>query len=228
MIWGLTMISDRLALWLVLTWLLTAAACGSSSRDAAPDGSVSSGETGVAHGPIVFQDDFSDPASGWQRENEDYQETDYDEGAFRIFFKDTNLVTRVPSPAGEVEDGVMEVDVTPHSGTGGTYGLYARYSGESLVRCLINDEGKAALDLARYEEYALPAPELEVNPAVKAGASNHIALRFVGKEVACYVNDVLIQTLTDESPVKGDCGLIATNDDAGLDVRFDNFVLARP
>jgi hypothetical protein len=175
-------------------------------------------------GEILFQDDFSDPGSGWKREDEDYQKTDYRDGVYIVRFKDTRLITRVAYPGEDLLDGYVQVDATVSEGTGGTYGVYARYTKNRLLRCIVNDKGEAALQLAVYEDYSVPSPTFEPHEAVRSG-TNRIAMRFEGKSVTCLVNGVLVQAIQDPEPKAGALGLVAGNGDEAFEVRFDHFLL---
>ncbi|MEJ2305846.1 MAG: hypothetical protein P8Y14_30355, partial [Anaerolineales bacterium] len=45
---------------------------------------------GVSSGEVLFQDDFSDPASGWERVSEGSEGVlDYEEGAYRILVNES-------------------------------------------------------------------------------------------------------------------------------------------
>ena len=65
-------------------------------------------EPPVQAGAILFQDDFSDPQSGWNRVSTDTGETDYDDGVYRILVNESN--TDIWSKPGQsFEDAVIEV-----------------------------------------------------------------------------------------------------------------------
>ncbi|MGB2910298.1 MAG: hypothetical protein WBB55_06945, partial [Anaerolineales bacterium] len=48
------------------------------------------GESEKQSGDIMFQDDFSDPGSGWNRVSSTTGETEYDDGVYRIYVKEAN------------------------------------------------------------------------------------------------------------------------------------------
>ena len=63
----------------------------------------------------------------------------------------------------------------------------------------------------------------------KGDAENHIKVMCVGDTLQLEVNGEVLSTVHDSTLTRGLVGLMAsTYDEGGLDVRFDNFVVARP
>jgi hypothetical protein len=211
----------------LLAFMLMVAGCSPPESQQPGTSSSANAQSPTAKAEVLFEDDFSNVESGWEREHEDYQTTDYGDGVYTIAFHDTGLITRVAYPGEEIENGRVEVDARTTAGTTGVFGLYARFTGDGFLRCVINDRGEAALDAPSYEDYVVPSPVLTPHPAVTSGV-NRIAMSFVGEEVACSVNGVEIGRVEDPKPSAGALGLVASNEEGTFAVEFDDFFVTRP
>jgi hypothetical protein len=108
-------VSTQLAA-LAVAVLLTSGCGGSSdaSSDASSDGTSAKSSAGSAD--IFVQDDFSDPASGWPKDNGETALLDYGDGGYRILIKapgprDARLSFGLP-----VEAVSIEADATERAG----------------------------------------------------------------------------------------------------------------
>jgi hypothetical protein len=113
-------LSSRLAA-LAFAQLLIAACGGSSggSSDASSDGR--SARNSARNADIFVRDDFSDPASGWSRENNDAVMLDYADGGYRILMKtpgprDARLSFGSTDEPPAVEAVSVEADATQRAG----------------------------------------------------------------------------------------------------------------
>jgi hypothetical protein len=107
---------SSLAAALALAVLLTSG-CGGSS-DSSSDGSAA---TSSRNSDTFVEDDFSDPASGWSKDNDDAVLLDYADGGYRILMKtpgprDARLSFGTPDEPLAVEAVSVEADATERAG----------------------------------------------------------------------------------------------------------------
>jgi hypothetical protein len=180
---------------------------------------------------IVFQDDFSDPASGWSLRDDDDVFIEYLEGELRIFVdNDLNQYIYPTSVLeGDWADIQIEVDVRRVSGSDSAsmYLVCRRVDGDNFIFGDIDFEGDARLGLVMDDTQEIIADEEGVT-ALQSG-SNTLRLDCIGQDVALYVNDMLVASARIDGPASGGIGLAAGG--AGReksDFRFDNLALYAP
>jgi hypothetical protein len=193
-------------------------------------------ETPTPENSILFQDDFSDPNSGWDRADWDSGITDYDDGVY-------HLLVKVPSydiwanPGRYFEGDVrIEVDATKVGGENDDdFGLICRYSGEpsapNYYYFLISSDGYAVIGkvTAGDSEY-LSSNKMSPNDAIIQGlATNRLRADCIGNKLSLYVNDQLVTTAYDSDFTGGDVGLMGgTFDIPFAEFTFDNLVVTEP
>ncbi|WP_299025285.1 hypothetical protein [uncultured Thermanaerothrix sp.] len=209
---------------LLVILLLPALACGLPSQ-AAP--------TPTPQAKILFQDDFSDPNSGWDRRQDDDGVTDYTgDGAYRIRVDTPNLEVWA-NPGQNFTDVRIEVDATKVAGPDDNdFGLLCRYvDTQNFYFFLISSDGYFGIGKkVNGEAQVLGAKNLEPHTAIRQGTTtNHIQADCVGNALSLYVNGTLLRTVKDDTFQEGDVGLTAgTYDEAGVEILFDNFVVYAP
>jgi hypothetical protein len=181
---------------------------------------------------VLFQDDFSDPSSGWDQVNEVEGITDYANGVYRILVNTEN--TDVWSNPGlNFSDTVTEVEATKVGGPDDNdLGLVCRYQDESnFYFFIISSDGFYGIARVLNGDQELVGLEnMEYSEIINQGnATNHLRAECVGQTLTLYVNDQQVFQTTDTQFSSGDVGLIAgTFDVAGTDIHFDNFVVSQP
>lgn len=182
---------------------------------------------------ILFQDDFSDPDTGWDRYSDDSGLTDYADGAYRITInQDTYFFWATPY-LDFPHDVVIDVDVTKVSGDDeNEMGIICRHQDEENFYVLaIGTDGLAAIR-KRYLGNDLEAigDGWVESASINTGeATNHLRAECVGDTLSLYVNGQLAVQATDSDIFSGDAGLLAgTFEHPSLDVLFDNFVVKAP
>ena len=95
--------------------LLGSGCGGDGSSEASSDGSAAEPS---AQGPNAFvEDDFSDPASGWARDDDDAVLLDYADGGYRVLIKSPGLRdARLTFGAGDLQAVSVEADATERAG----------------------------------------------------------------------------------------------------------------
>ena len=183
-------------------------------------------------GRLLFQDDFSDPASGWNRIATTQGETDYADGVYRIFINEPNLDIW-SFPGQDFNDVRIEVDALKVGGErNNRYGIICRaVKQDSFYTLIISSDGYYGIGKIQGQDYSLIGMEaLQPSGAIMKGAAlNHLRADCVGDTLTLYVNGEKIAEVRDPSFAAGDVGLIAGSyETAGTDIRFDNFVVYQP
>lgn len=203
---------------------------GGAPSGGAPSGGVPSG------GTVLFQDDFSDPNSGWDRVDADYKMTDYQNGGYRMWTSRTMFdiwATPYQSFTGDI---VIDVDATKIGGPDDNdFGVICRYteanSTFSFYYFLISSDGFAVIGrvLDGDQQYISAEAMMPADGINLGAATNHIRAECIGQNLKIYANGTLVAEATDSYLTSGDVGLMAgTFGEPGVDILFDNFVVTRP
>jgi hypothetical protein len=175
----------------------------------------------------LYEDDFSDPGSGWDQIFDEYGTNDYKDGSYQILVSKDNYF--LWSLAGKSFDDVrIEVDITRIEGPEDSeMGIICRHTDdENFYFAVISPDGFfATYEFTGEGEEFMGEEEYGTSSAIKGGSeTNHLRLDCIGNTISLYVNDELLTEVIDSSFSKGDVGFIAgTFDDPGADIRFDNF-----
>lgn len=180
----------------------------------------------------LFQDDFSDPNSGWDRMAGADGETDYVEGAYRIFVAEENK-DFYANPGLRFSDTIVEVDATVAGGPEeNDFGVICRYEdNNNFYYFIISSDRLYGIGKIVNGGRVLLAPvdEPPASTAILPGQTNRIRVDCVGSTLTLYVNGQKLVEVRDRDLTSGDIGLIAgTYSQPGTDVRFDNLVVTRP
>jgi len=200
--------------------MLAALACGSSTP-AEP-----------LPADVLFQDDFSDTSSGWDRVNVDDGVTDYADGVYRIWVNTTSTDVWA-NPGLNFSDTVVEVEATKVGGPDDNdFGVICRYQDESnFYFFIISSDGYYGLGkVVGGEQMLIGEEELLPSDAIQTGnVTNTILAECNGSNLTLSANGTQLASATDDSFSSGDVGLLAgTFDSSGTDIHFDNFVVRQP
>jgi len=188
----------------------------------------------MPQGDVYYQDDFSNPASGWDRVTGGDGVTDYADGMYRIFSATPDYYMWATAHRSFPNDVRIEVDVTKKSGADqDVFGVLCRYRDEkNFYILMISGDGQAGIakrtsgsDLAM-----LSGPSMKTDPSIHPGpAANHLRADCKGDQLSLYVNDTQVATATDPGLTGGDAGLwLGTYDQPGTDLYFDDFIVRKP
>ena len=181
---------------------------------------------------VLFQDDFSETGSGWDRFSAEIGSTDYDHEAYHIIVNEP-ITDLFANPYMSYKDTVIEVKAARVSGPlDNSYGVICRYQDEeNFYTALISSDGYAGIFEVNDGKYKLMGhDEMIPVPAILGGtAANLIHFECVGTSLALAVNNEPVDTQEDKSFESGDVGLIAgTFQEPGVHVAFDDFVVRQP
>ena len=183
-------------------------------------------------GAILFQDDFSDPASGWNRVSAPNGMTDYADGMYRIWVNEANLDVWA-RPGLNLDDVRIDVDTIKVAGErDNRFGIICRLdSADNFYVFLITSDGYFGIAKSTTGQIQLlNAKRLQPSQAIQTGSAlNHIRADCVGSTLALYINNQKIVEVQDTQFEAGDVGLLVGSfETPGIDIRFDNFVVREP
>ena len=156
-------------------------ACSLTGGDTPPSGNESGSSVSIDPASnVLFQDDFSDPTSGWDQINEVEGITDYSNGVYRILVNTDNTDVWA-NPGLSFSDTVTEVEATKVGGPDDNdLGLICRYQDESnFYFFIISSDGFYGIAKVLNGEQELVGLEnMEYSEAINQGnATNRSAGR---------------------------------------------------
>jgi hypothetical protein len=182
-------------------------------------------------GNILYEDDFSNPNSGWDQYSDGEGYTDYENGTYKIgVYSDTLFYWA--NPYENFKDVVIEVQAQKISGADDMqYGIICRHEDvDNWYALIISGDGFAAIR-KRYNgsELEFITDWAEVSAINTGNTGNNLRAECIGNQLSLYVNGTLAISATDGDITSGDAGLMAgTFDQPSTEVLFDNFVVKKP
>lgn len=214
----------RTSILLIISLMLLSTACA-AGRGATPQGDPN------VPGSILFQDDFSNPASGWDHVSIEGGAMDYDNGVYR-FLIGTPHFNYWSTPGGTYTNTRIEVDVAKLDGPDSNRaGIVCRLTGEQFYFFVISSDGYYAVGRTNgLESILLGQDQMKLSANINMGmALNHLRADCNGDQLTFYVNGFPLSTVTDATLTSGEIGLLAgTFADGGVDVIFDQFIVMVP
>jgi hypothetical protein len=221
----------NLRLFLAISFLLLSASCARSDGISGP-----TVEPPVpASGSILFQDDFSDLASGFDHFSSAGGIMDYDSGVYRIIVNDApfhywSTLDR------QFTDTRVEVDVAklegPDSNLAGIICRFQNVGGrQSFYFFAISSDGYFAIGRTSSEGSVLLGQDLMASSAnINTGVNiNHLRADCAGNMLTFYVNGFPVAQVTDSTLMSGQVGLMAGSiEQGGVDIIFDQFIVLQP
>jgi hypothetical protein len=183
----------------------------------------------------LFQDDFDNPRSGWGADRREQFERGYADGLYLFDLYEPHWFAWA-HPGQQYDDVSVEVDVSLASGSPDShFGLLCRHVDlGSFYYFAISADGSYAIfrreDGGDLEILTADGRGMVPSAAVRTGGElNHVRAVCEGSELSLYVNDELVDTVTDDANTRGDVGIAAGSGVEGdALVQFDNFRAARP
>ena len=197
------------------------AACASASPGTTPP---------PASGTVLFQDEFEQNTTGWDRLVNEVGIMDYDSGGYRMLIRQPSF-NFWSTPEKEFGDVRVEVDVTRLNGPAeNRAGMMCRYQNGDYYFFVISNDGYYAIGkFINGQSILLGKNTMQASPDVQPGAVNHLRADCIGDSLTFYINFNLIAGAQDADLADGDVGLIAGSfTEPGVDVLFDHFVVMQP
>ncbi|HLC04432.1 MAG TPA: hypothetical protein VJK02_15460 [Anaerolineales bacterium] len=198
-----------------------------------PSGVDSRGSSGgSATGERLLEDDFSDPASGWEVGEYEGGTVGYLSNIYQVeSIGDGNVMWGV---AGKVfDDVVIEVNATQFSAPdndNNDYGVACRIQDEGAgYYLLISGDGYYSIMKAVGDERDPLVDWTESDVIIRGNGSNDIRGTCDGSSLTLEVNGQQLASATDSEFVSGDVALTATSyEDASTQIYFDDVRVRRP
>jgi hypothetical protein len=182
---------------------------------------------------VLFQDDFTDPTSGWKNSaDSDFGAKYYENGTYRIMVNsDNSLITSTPGL--RFKDVRVFVTASKLSGPDDDiYGILCRYQDTNNYYFLvISSDGYYGIGKTINGQQTLIGDEkMPPSDAIHQGFStNHLRAECAGDQLSLYVNGVHLSSVSDSNLPSGDVGLFAgTYSEPGLEIMFSNFSVLKP
>ena len=183
-------------------------------------------------GRLLFQDDFSDPKSGWDRLTNEDGITDYYNGQYRILVNTTNTDVWA-NPGLNFTNTIIDVDATKAGGDDNNdLGVICRYKdSNNFYFFVISSDGYYGIGKFKDGQQVLVGMEsMPPTDVVRQGnATNHIQAECNGSTLRLVVNGQQLAETSDSDFTSGDAGLLAGSfENPGTDILFDNFIVQEP
>ena len=221
----------RVSRWFALSFglcLLFAAGCGPARASGTPPPAG-----------VLFQDDFSNADSGWDKNTGADVTTNYDNGQYLISVAQPSVDVWA-KPGLDLTDVAVTVQTQYRAGpVNNEYGVMCRYQRggdgkSSFYFFVISTDGYYALGKVSKDVRKIlspsqgsPQPSTAIKPA--QDAINEISASCSGTHQALTVNGTLVGDFTDNELKHGDIGLLAgTYDEGGVQIHFDNLIARQP
>ncbi len=205
--------------------LLGTLACESTPEQAAPEA--------AATGALLFEDDFSNPNSGWDVYSDEIATNEYYEGEFRISVHQPGFYSWA-NPQQNLSDVHIEVEAKSGGVDDNYFGVLCRYQPDGgFYAFVISSDGYYGVlkRTAEDDPFLLGTSEMLESSVINTGeeASNTIAVDCVGNELTLTVNGQTLANVVDGAFTSGDVGMIvATLTAENTMVSFDNFSVRAP
>ena len=181
-------------------------------------------------GDVLYQENFSDNTSGWDRALNDGGIMDYDSGGFRILVQQPKL-NYWSTPSGNYQDVRVEADVTKLNGPDeNRAGVMCRYRNGDYYFFIISNDGYYAIGKFIGGMTLLIGQEfMQQTEFVQPDQINHLRADCIGDTLTLYVNFNQVASVQDTDFPTGGVGVLAGSfEEPGVDVLFQNFVVLQP
>ena len=187
----------------------------------------------VSSGEVLFQDDFSDPGSGWDRISQQPSGAlAYEDGSYRIFVSESYRMLWA-SPGLNFVDVRIEVDATSLTALqDDNFGVISPAKDkDNFYFLVISSDGYYGIGKVKQGVQSLIGiPAMLPSESIYQGqTANHLGADCIGDRLNLYANGVLLASVHDAELHSGEVGLIAgTFENPGTEVYFDNFTVLKP
>lgn len=187
----------------------------------------------VPSGEVLFQDDFSDPRSGWEELLDDSSRIlDYFEGYYRVQVQGDHQLLWT-GPAMQFDDVQLESDmITVVDSSDDTFGLVCRaQDADNYYFFVISSDGYYGIGKSIDGlQQLISAPGMLPADEVSQGiAKNHLRADCIGEQLELFINGQRVSKVSDSKFARGRVGiLVGTLEAQESVVLFDNFSVLNP
>jgi len=211
----------RIVRFLLLVLLLLLSAC-SNGMESATEVVLPT----LASNAVLFQDDFSNPKSGWDRTSQGGNSTDYADGKYRITLSTPQQDIWANPYQYFDQDIIVEVDVWQNPSTvQAAYGIICGYSDVNNFYALTIGGG-GYVEIFRYQQgKRLTLYSAENQPGIDS-EHNHLEVMCAANQLSLWVNGNIVAEVEATEFTYGDVGLIVSSfDEADVEILFDNLIV---
>jgi len=211
----------RIVRFLLLVLLLLLSAC-SNGMQSAPEVVLPT----LVSNAVLFQDDFSNPKSGWDRASQGGNSTDYADGKYRITLSTPQQDIWANPYQYFDQDIIVEVDVWQNPSTvQAAYGIICGYSDMNNFFALTIGNG-GYVEIFRYQQgKRLTLYSAENQPGIDS-EHNHLEALCASSALQLRVNGSVVAEVEAQEFLYGDVGLIASSfDETPVEILLDNFIV---
>lgn len=181
---------------------------------------------------VLFQDDFSNSASGWEVGDYDTGSVGYKDGVYAAISGNTNS-TMWGVANRSFDNLVIEVDATQVSAgptNDNDYGVICREQGDGNgYYLLVSGDGYYAILKGAGGEFEKLVDWTQSDAVRQGNATNHIEAVCNGSTLELSVNGQRLATAEDSTFTQGDIALTTTTyEDVPSEVHFDNLAVSKP
>ena len=180
----------------------------------------------LASDAVLFQDDFSNLKSGWDRASQGGNRTDYADGKYRITLSTPQQDIWANPYQYFDQDIIVEVDVWQNPSTvQAAYGIICGYSDVNNFYALTIGGG-GYVEIFRYQQgKRLTLYSAENQPGIDS-EHNHLEALCASSALQLRVNGSVVAEVEAQEFLYGDVGLIASSfDETPVEILFDNFIV---
>ena len=180
----------------------------------------------LASDAVLFQDDFSNPKSGWDRASQGGNSTDYADGKYRITLSTPQQDIWANPYQYFDKDIIVEVDAWQNPRTvQAAYGIICGYSDVNNFYALTIG-GVGYVEIFRYQQGKRLTLASAENQARIDPEYNHLKAECASSALQLWVNGSLVAEVEALEVPYGDVGLIGSSfDEVPVEILFDNFVV---
>ena len=228
-----SIIEKILATKLLMLRSITLAAAFILILNACQVSSLSSRFFELSSGEVIFQDDFSNPNSGWVNlTNENYGILDYFDGYYRVEVQGDHQMLWT-GPGMNFSDVRLEADSIKVIGSPDDfYGVVCRGADQdNFYFFVISSDGYYGVGkMINGIQSLIDLPGMLPSEVISQDkAKNHLRADCVADHLDFYVNGQRLASVKDSELTKGDVGVIAGNlENTQTVVLFDNFSVLSP
>jgi hypothetical protein len=181
-------------------------------------------------GDMLYEEEFDDNKTGWDRIANDNGIMDYDSGGYRMLVQSPGY-NLWATPEKNYTDIRVEVDVFRLDGpTENRMGLMCRYQNGDYYFFVISNDGFYAIGkFIGGQTLLLGQTEMKATDSIQQDAVNHLRADCIGNTLTFYINYAQVASVQDSDFPSGDVGLLTgAFAEAGVDVLYDHFMVMQP
>jgi hypothetical protein len=180
----------------------------------------------LASNAVLFQDDFSNPKSGWDRASQGGNSTDYADGKYRITLSTPQQDIWANPYQYFDQDITVAVDAWQNTSTvQAAYGIICGYNDVNNFFALTIGSG-GYVEIFRYQQgKRLTLYSAENQPGIDS-EHNHLEVMCAANQLSLWINGNIVAEVEVTEFTYGDVGLIVSSfDEADVEILFDNLIV---